>query len=166
MKIDENILIAEKKSTTGKYENQEVMKMTDEQKEKKEWLKRAKKANDSVEKWRIRLEHDRELARGKKGLSGSGTYMNSSANSTEDALIKLAETERKVQEKEAEFARIYDEINSAVRKIEDDDLQMLLDWHYLKFLTWEETACKMHYSVSTVKYKHKKALEKLCTQLS
>nr|MDE7364279.1 hypothetical protein [Ruminococcus sp.] len=147
----------------------EEAKMSDEQNKKieqlKEWLKRAEKADKSVKLWRSRLEHDRELARGKKGMSGSGTY-SSSANGTEDALIKLAETERILQEKKAEFKRIYDEIDSAVKKIEDDDLQMLLYWHYLKFLTWEETAHKMNYGISTIKYKHKKALEKLCTQLS
>lgn len=144
--------------------------MTDEQSKKteqlKKWLKRAKEADDNVKFWHIRLEHDRELARGKKGMSGSGTYSNSSLNSTEDALIQLAETERTVHEKETEFKRIYDEINNAIKKLEDDSLQMILYWHYLKFLTWEETAHKMNYGISTIKYKHKKALEKLCTQLS
>ncbi|MDE7105308.1 MAG: DUF1492 domain-containing protein [Ruminococcus sp.] len=135
--------------------------MTDEQNEKIEWLKRAKRADDSVKYWRSRLEHDRELARSKKGMSGSGTYGNSSVNSTEDALIKLAETERKVQEKFTELAHIRDEIASAIEKIEDEDLQAVLVWHYLKFLTWEDTAYKMNYSVSAVKRKHKKALEKL-----
>ncbi|MDE6519689.1 MAG: hypothetical protein K2K91_04410 [Ruminococcus sp.] len=146
------------------------MKITDEQNKKteqlKEWLKRAEKADKSVKLWRSRLEHDRELARGKKSMSGSGTYSNSSLNSTEDALIKLAETERILQEKKAEFKRIYDEIDSVIRKMKDDDLQTVLYWHYLKFLTWEETAHKMNYGISTIKYKHKKALEKLCTQLS
>ena len=143
--------------------------MADEQNKKieqlKKWLKRAKKADDNVRLWRSRLEYDRELARGKKGMSGSGTYRNSSANSTEDALIKLAETERKVQDKEAEFARIYDEINNAIRKIEDEDLQMLLTWHYLDFMTWEDVAVKMNCGVSTVYYKLRKAIEKLCSVL-
>lgn len=139
--------------------------MTDEQNKKteqlKEWLKRAEKADKSVECWRLRLEHDKEIARGKKGMSGSGTYSGSSANSTEDALIELAETERILHEKEAESRRVYDEISSVIKKIEDDDLQTVLYWHYLKFLTWEETAHKMNYSISTIKRKHEKALKKL-----
>lgn len=143
--------------------------MTDEQSKKieglKDWLKRAKKANDNVEFWYTRLEHDRECARGKKGTGSSGTYSSSSLNSTEDALIKLVETERKVHEKETEFKRIYDEINDAINKLEDDSFQMILYWHYLKFMTWEEVAEKMYYSIGTVYYKHNKALEKLCSIL-
>lgn len=136
--------------------------MTKEQVRKKNWLKRARKADESVKYWRSRLEHDRELALGgAKELHNSGTYINNSGNSKENILVNLAETERKFQEKKAELAHICDEINSVVEKIEDEDLQAVLVWHYLKFLTWEQTAYKMHCDVSTVKRKHKKALEKL-----
>lgn len=138
--------------------------MTDEQTEKIKWLKRAKKANDSAKYWLSRLEHEREQARiNSNGFADSGTYGNSSGNSKENILINLAETERRTQKKCAEYAKIYSEIAEAVEKIEDEDLQAVLTWHYLKFLTWEQTAYKMHYEVRTVKRKHKKALDKLVT---
>lgn len=138
--------------------------MTDEQNEKIKWLRRAKKANDSVRDWLSRLEHDREQARiNSNSFSDSGTYGNNSSNSKENILINLAETERRTQKKSAEYVRICDEIASAIEKIEDEDLQAVLTWHYLKFLTWEQTAYKMHYEVRTVKRKHKKALDKLVT---
>lgn len=141
--------------------------MTDERLEKTvKWLKRAKKAEESAEYWLSRLKHDKELAYGNvKNFNDSGTYGKSSGNSTENALVNLAETERKVQEKLRELAEIRSEIAGAIEKIEGEDLQAVLAWHYLKFLTWEETACKMNYSVSSVYFKRRKALEKLCSIL-
>lgn len=136
--------------------------MIEEQIEKIEWLRRAKKANDSARYWLSRLEHDREQARiTSNSFSDSGTYGNSSGNSKENVLINLAETERRTQEKCAEYVHICDEIASAIEEIEDEDLQAVLTWHYLKFLTWEQTAHKMYCDVSTVKRKHRKALKKL-----
>lgn len=141
--------------------------MTKEQTEKIKWLRRAKKANDSARDWLSLLEHDREQARiSSNSFSDSGTYGNNSVNSKENVLINLAETERRTQKKCAEYVHICDEIASAIEEIEDEDLQAVLTWHYLKFLTWEETAYRMNYSVSAVKKKHKKALDKLYTKVS
>lgn len=138
--------------------------MTKEQNEKIKWLRCAKRANDSARYWLSRLEHDREQARiSSNGFSDSGTYGNNSGNSKENVLINLAETERRTQKKCAEYVRICAEIADAIEKIEDEDLQAVLTWHYLKFLTWEQTAHRMYCDVRTVKRKHKKALDKLVT---
>lgn len=138
--------------------------MTCEQLQKIAWLNRAFYADKKAKAWLAKLEQDRSFAeRISKSFSGSGSYQ--SGNSTEDALIRLAETERHTQEKLAELVKIREEIMLAIEKIPDDDMQTILMRHYLKYETWETVAQKMHYSVRNIKYKHKAALDKLCIVL-
>ena len=138
--------------------------MTSEQRRKISWLNRAFYADKNARAWTAKLEHDRSLAQRLTRYS-DGTGGNSSGNRTEDYLIRLAETERKTQEKLKELVGIREEIIEAIQKLEDSDLQTVLLWRYLEYLTFEQTAEKMHYSERNIRYKHKQALDKLCLVL-
>lgn len=137
--------------------------MTAEQLKKIAWLNRAFYAEKAAKAYLEKCERERSLAqRLSRTFSESS---GSSGNSTEDALIRLAVTERQTQEKLRELVRIREEITEAIQQIEDNDLQAVLVWHYLNYFTFEQTAEKMHYSIRNVKYKHKQALDKLCIVL-
>lgn len=138
--------------------------MTAEQIERIRWLNRAFHAEKAAKAWLAKLERDRSLAeRISRGLSsGSG---GASGNSTEDALIRLADTERETQQRLRELAAIREEITQAVAAVEDYDMQAILVRHYLAYETFEVIAERMHYSERSIKYKHKAALDKVCIDL-
>lgn len=133
--------------------------MTEEQRRKIAWLNRAFYAEKLAKAYLEKCEREKSLAqRLSRTFSESGS---ASGNSTEDALIRLAVTERKTQEKLKELVRIREEITEAIRKIDDGDLQAVLVWRYLNYFTFEQTAEKMHYDKRTIQRKHQKALDKI-----
>lgn len=78
--------------------------MTAEQLDRIRWLNRAFHAEKAAKAWLAKLERDRSLAeRISRGLSSGG---GSTGNSTEDALIRLADTERETQERLRELVAI------------------------------------------------------------
>lgn len=137
--------------------------MTTEQLNRIRWLNRAFHAEKAAKAWLAKLERDRSLAeRISRGLSSGG---GSPGNSTEDALIRLADTERETQERLRELVAIREEITQAIAAVEDYDMQAILVRHYLAYETFELIAEKMHYSERSIKYKHKAALDKVCIDL-
>ena len=140
--------------------------MTTEQIKKIAWLNRAFYAEKQAKAWLEKQERDRSYAEQVSKInSGIFSSSGSSGNSTENALIQLAETERCTQEKLAELVRIRDEIVQTIEQVDNSDMQSILVWKYLNYFTFEQVAEKMHYSVCNVKYKHKSALDKLCIDL-
>lgn len=133
--------------------------MTEEQTEKIAWLNRAFHAEKAAMAWRAKLERDRSLAE-RISRSGSGSG-GASGNGTENALIRLAQTEEETQERLQELVNIREEISTAIRAVEDNDMQAILVRHYLVYETFETIADKMHYDESTIRRKHKKALDKI-----
>lgn len=138
--------------------------MTQEQIDKIAWLSRAQEAERKAQALEAKLHYDSYLAqRLSRSVTSSG--LDRYSNGTETALIRLAETERRTQHTLAELVRIREEITRAIEQLPDLDLQAILVWRYLKYLTFEQIADKMHYSIRSVHYKHKMALDKLCTSL-
>lgn len=133
--------------------------MTAEQNCKIRWLERARKADQKAQALKAKRQYDNYLAERLSRYSGLGG--NSFGNSTEDALIRLMETERREREQLEKLVQIREEITQAIEKIPDQDLQTILIWKYLKYLTFEQIADKMHYTVRNIQYKHKAALDKL-----
>ena len=56
---------------------------------------------------------------------------------------------------------MYSKIDAAINCIDDDIAQVIFRRRYLAFQTIEKIAEEMHYSVSTVKRKFRKTIEKL-----
>lgn len=136
-------------------------------KEIKKWLNRAfyadkkiKALEELVLQCRERAESVSTCCEGNDKGKCSG-----SKNGTESALMKLVDTEQKLQRQIFELIDIADEISEAISKLNDDDLEAVLIHRYILFHTIEETAESMNYSVRATQYKHKKAIEKLCTLL-
>lgn len=137
--------------------------MTEEQTAKIAWLNRAFHAEKAARAWMAKVERDRSLAeRLSRGFEGTG---GNSGNSTEGALLRLAQTEEETREKLRELVAVREEISDAIRQVDDMDMQAILVRHYLAYETFEQIAEKMHYSIRSIKYKHKAALDKVCIVL-
>lgn len=70
-----------------------------------------------------------------------------------------AEEELKRLEEKAANAR--QEIETAIAKLEDETLQMILIYRYIDWLTWNEIAARVYYSDKTVRRKYDLAIELL-----
>ena len=133
--------------------------MTEEQTAKINWLNRAFHAEKAAMAWRAKLERDRSLAeRISRTGDGSG---GGQGNGTENALLRLAQTEAETRERLRELVNIREEISTAIRQVDDPDMQAILVRHYLAYETFEMIAEKMHYSFITIRRKHKAALDKV-----
>lgn len=137
--------------------------MTEEQLKKIRWLNRAFHAEKSYKAWVAKLERDRSIAkRITRGLESTGGGSPGGAgNNTEDALIRLADTERGVQDRLRALAGIREEITQAIITVEDYDMQAILVRHYLAYETFDVIAERMHYDKRTIQRKHKAAIDKI-----
>ena len=133
--------------------------MTTEQLAKIQWLNRAFHAEKNYKAWLAKLERDQSIAeRLTRSTDGTGSP---SDNGTESALIRLADTEQRTQERLQELVRIREEITVVIEAVPDLDAQTILVRHYLAYETFEQIAERMHYSVITIKRKHKKSLDEI-----
>ena len=134
--------------------------MTTEQIQKIHWLNRAFHADKRAKALEMKAEHDHNIAE-RITRNYSGTGGTASGNSTEDALIRLAETERLAQDELRNLVQIRQEISDAVSSVDDSDMQAILTLHFLAYETFEEIAEKLNYSRATIMRKYKKALDKM-----
>ena len=141
--------------------------MTLEQMETSAWLNRAFYKDKKVRALRSLLERDRARAQGltvnyggvDKGRSDSRE------NGVEAAMQICAETSEAYDKALCEYNAMRREVSQVINGMRDDELEALLTYRYLEGLPMEEIAERMHYSVRSVKYKHKQALDKVCTLL-
>lgn len=144
--------------------DKEVDRVTAKEREVKHWLNRAFYADKKAKALEMLLRQCRERAES-VSICCEGNdkgKCSGSKNGTENALIKLIDTEQKLQRQIFELLDISDEISEAISKLEDDDLETVLIYRYILFHTIEETAEIMNYSTETVRRKTNKAIKKLC----
>ena len=132
--------------------------------EMKHWLKRGFYAQKRSAVLEELISRCREQAQGlSRSRSGSAPPSESGTdNRTEQALLKLADLERRYADEQCRLAEVSVEIAGAIALLEDDDLAAVLESRYLLMRTAEQTAEALHYDVRTVRYKQKRAVEKLC----
>lgn len=138
--------------------------MTGKQLEVKNWLNRAFYADKKVKVLEMRLKQCRERAESVSACYEGNDKGKStgSKNGTEGALLKLVDTQQKLQRQIIELLNITDEISEAISKLGDNDLETVLINRYILFNTIEKTAEIMNYSPRMVRYKQQNAIEKLC----
>lgn len=130
----------------------------EERRAKVAWLNRAFHAEKNAKAWMAKLERDRSLAeRISRSTSGTGTG-GAQGNTTEDCLIRLAETQEGVQNALRELAGIREEIAAVIRGVDDLDEQTILVRHFLAYEKFDQIAERMSYSESTVYRIYRSAL--------
>ena len=141
--------------------------MTLEQMETSAWLNRAFYKDKKVRALRSLLERDRARAQG-LSVNYDGIdkgHSDGRENGVEAALQICAETSEAYDKALCEYDTIRREVSQVINGMHDDELYALLTYRYLEGLPMEEIAERMHYSARSVKYKHKQALDKVCTLL-
>lgn len=134
--------------------------------EMRRYLNRAFYADKKAKAFDMLVQQCREQAQRLTRGAGEGSSSAGAGNSTESVLIKLADIERQADKQRADAVYILAEIKELISKLEDDDLETVLIHRYILFHTSEQTAEYMHYHPNTVKNKVKKAVQKLCAELS
>lgn len=74
---------------------------------------------------------------------------------------KITDLENEIKEETLNFLDIKKNIRQAINSVEDHDEYLLLKLKYIHFLTWEQIAEKMSFSLTQVHRIHSKALENI-----
>lgn len=137
--------------------------MTETELTTRHWLNRAFYADKKAKALEMLVRQCRERAEGLSRCSEGNDKGRSDGaeNGTENALMKLAEMERKADAQRVEAVNVSAEIQSIISGLHDDDLEAVLIHRYLLFETVEQTAESIGYDPRTVMRKIKKAIEKL-----
>lgn len=134
--------------------------MSPEQEEKILWLNRAFYTKNAVEALEgVRMEKQSMAVSCGINYENNGGKNGDSTNKQEKKLIDLCEINQKIDQAKQKLVLTHNEIEKVINNVENIDLRTVLTYHYLLYMTWENVAERMHYSVRTVKYKHKKALD-------
>ena len=79
----------------------------------------------------------------------------------ENAIIKIMEMEREISAEVEKLLTLKQEIASRIKAIDDIDCQLILEFRYLCFMSWEEIAAEMNCTVRNIHILHGKALKKV-----
>lgn len=132
--------------------------------EMKVFLNRAFYADKKIAALNMLIAQTRERAQGLSRSSGGNLKgkSDSNNNSTESALLRLAELEQQAEVQRVYAADVLLEIQQKIALLRDDDFETVLTHRFLLYNTIEQTAELMNYAPRTVRQKQKQAIEKLC----
>ena len=129
----------------------------------KVWLNRAFYADKKLRALDMLTAQCAQRAQGLNGIQHSDKgRSDTTQNSAENALLKLAEMEETAAREREKLVNITAEVWQAIRLLGDMELEAVLMHRYIFFHTTEQTAEIMHYAPRTVRAKQKQAVEKLC----
>ena len=77
----------------------------------------------------------------------------------EKAIIKIMDMEQEISEEVNALLDLKNEIAQCIKKVEDIDCQLILEFRYLCFMSWEEIAAEMNFTVRNIHILHGKALK-------
>lgn len=74
---------------------------------------------------------------------------------------KIADLEAKINSEIEHYISVKNEIHSVIEAVADNDEKLCLRYRYIEFMTWEQIADEMDYSVMQVTRIHRRALQKV-----
>ena len=77
----------------------------------------------------------------------------------EKAIIKIMDMEKEISEEVGALLDLKNQIAQCIKKVEDIDCQLILEFRYLCFMSWEDIAAEMNFTVRNVHILHGKALK-------
>lgn len=130
--------------------------------EKKEYLKRYKRAKQRIEAITTELENIRlEALPGGIDYSRDKIQSSPSNSQMDDYIIKVETLINKLNKLKSDSVDICTEILNVISSIDDDTYQAVLHRRYILLQSWEEISESMHYSMQWVLLKHGEALAEL-----
>jgi DNA-directed RNA polymerase specialized sigma subunit len=76
----------------------------------------------------------------------------------EEAVIRITELEREINDSIAQLMLLKTEIAGAIRSVNSMECETLLEMRYLTFLSWDQVAAQLNYSQDYIYHLHRKAL--------
>jgi DNA-directed RNA polymerase specialized sigma subunit len=84
---------------------------------------------------------------------------NRNTDRMEKAIIKIMDMEKEISEEVDVLLDLKNQIAQCIKKVEDIDCQLILEFRYLCFMSWEDIAAEMNFTVRNVHILHGKALK-------
>lgn len=81
----------------------------------------------------------------------------------EKAVVKIIEVEESLKRDVENLVELKKEIMTTIHSVANLELQTLLEKRYLCFLSWEQIAVEMHYSIQHIYRMHDEALSSVTT---
>ena len=132
--------------------------------DKKTYLCRYHNLLEKIEKKKQYLAFCDERASSTLGPN-YGERINNPTPNTEAPFVrwvfKKIETEEEIEELEKKLIKVKIQIETAINSIQDEELQMILTYRYIDWLSWSDIGLKIYYSDKTIRRKHDQALELL-----
>lgn len=110
---------------------------------------------------RIKAEMEELRAMKTSMASGGGAGRKGWKNDLSGRMARLDELENDRQKELEALMRAHERIETVINSLEDTREQDVLFYRYIKGLSWQEIAKKMHYSESWVQKAHGRALAHL-----
>lgn len=79
----------------------------------------------------------------------------------EDCVIKIIELEESIKNDIEKLVDLKSEIMAVIKAVPNVEYQTLLEKHYLCFITWEQIAVDMNYSMQHIHRMHSNALKEI-----
>lgn len=94
-------------------------------------------------------------------LSDMPRSPNRGTSRLEDTIVKIIDLQEEINRDIDRLIDLKADIVSIIKKVDDKELQTILEKRYLCFLSWERIAVDMHYNIRTIYRLHNKGLEKV-----
>lgn len=88
---------------------------------------------------------------------------NHGGSKIEKAVVKIIEVEESLKRDVENLVELKKEIMTTIHSVANVELQTLLEKRYLCFLSWEQIAVEMHYSIQHIYRIHDEALSSVTT---
>ena len=124
-----------------------------------QWLNRAFEQEKEIKSLKIELSRMKSLSALVTTHISNVKVQTSIIGSAEDAIISCIEQAEHINKKVEELCQIKTEICEAISCLEKPIHRTLLRMRYLGYMQWKEIAYEMNYSMRSVHYIHKKAVE-------
>ena len=134
---------------------------TPENEQKIRYLSRYRRLNQRIDRlleeqgrWREKAMRITPVLSPVPGGGGSGSPI-------KRPLEKVLEIDAEINREIDELQTVQQEIRAALNQLEDENLELLMEYRYIDGLTWEQVAEKMHYSWRHTCRLHGEALAKI-----
>lgn len=124
----------------------------------KEYLCQAAYLDRLIDSKLEQLEELREITCSSHGLVTVSENGNSNVSRVHRTVEKICLLEEEINRRIDRYVDVKEGISRLIDGIPDLQQRLVLEQHYLLFLTWEQIADKFFMSVRNVQYIHKKAL--------
>ena len=124
----------------------------------KEYLSQAAYLDRLIDSKLEQLEELKKITCSSHGLVTVSENGNNRVSRVQSTVEKICLMEEEIDRQIDRYVDVKDDISRLIMSVPDLQQRLILEQHYLMFLTWEQIADKYFMSVRNVQYLHKKAL--------